>query len=229
MPTLPTRLIIALTAVSVTSFTFSLYLEIFHLNLLQEHPVMVNLLSGIVGFSTATVVIGVGFNRYTKKHATDQVLACHSDLQAVATEMLQAAPKEFWKKLPQALAGRLMDAWWGHRHARPSDPKEKNPRLWLRQRLDKQMSVLDKREDSESLEMAPRVIQLCGDLERLSGADRDVMVIRAREKARQHFFDVKWYRPFTPEDKLLDVAEYYARVCTHPSVATVVGNTRSHK
>jgi hypothetical protein len=220
---------IALTTTSIMSFTFSLYLEIFHLILLQEHPVMVNLLSGIVGFSTATVVIGVGFNWYTKKHSTDQVLACHKNLQAVATQMLKAAPKEFWKKLPQALAGRLMDAWRSHNRARPSDPEQKNPRLWLRQRLDEQVSVLEKNSDSESLEIAPRVIELCGELERLTGADKDVMVIKAREKARQHFFNVKWYRPFTPEEKLLDVAEYYARVCTNPSVTAVVRNTDSHQ
>lgn len=63
-PKLPRPLLLALVIISITSFTLSLYVEIYHLPFLQNHPIMANLLSGVVGFSTAAIVVGIGFNRF---------------------------------------------------------------------------------------------------------------------------------------------------------------------
>jgi hypothetical protein len=62
------------------SFATSIYLEQYHLDFLQNHPISVNLISGVVGFSTGLLVIGLGFNflverdRLAKeRHAVDDV------------------------------------------------------------------------------------------------------------------------------------------------------------
>jgi hypothetical protein len=59
---LPRSLIFALACFAMVSFAASLYLESFQLAFLQNHPISVNLLSGVVGFSCATLVVGIGFN-----------------------------------------------------------------------------------------------------------------------------------------------------------------------
>ncbi|MFI7519146.1 hypothetical protein [Micromonospora globbae] len=44
------------------SFALSMYLENWQLKFLEAHPITVNLISGVVGFSTGILVVGVGFN-----------------------------------------------------------------------------------------------------------------------------------------------------------------------
>jgi len=67
---LPRVLLRWLAIVAVVSFAGSMYLENWQLDLLQNHPISVNLLSGIVGFSTATLVIAVGFNWIFEREKT---------------------------------------------------------------------------------------------------------------------------------------------------------------
>jgi hypothetical protein len=59
---LPKGLIICLVLVAASSFAVSMYLEFFHLDLLERHPISVNLLSGVVGFSTASLTVAIGIN-----------------------------------------------------------------------------------------------------------------------------------------------------------------------
>ncbi|WP_214412055.1 hypothetical protein [Sphaerisporangium fuscum] len=87
MARLPKSLLIALSLVSIGSFACSLYLEATRLDFLQAHPIMVNLISGVVGFSTAAVVVGVGFNWYTTRihagrHSIEIKIAVRNVLEA---------------------------------------------------------------------------------------------------------------------------------------------------
>lgn len=59
---LPQRVVVVLGCVAVLSFAVSMYLENYQLEYLQRHPISVNLISGVVGFSVGLLVIGLGFN-----------------------------------------------------------------------------------------------------------------------------------------------------------------------
>jgi hypothetical protein len=67
---LPRTLIAALAFAALASLAFSIYMEQEHLIALQDHPVLTNLLSGITGFSFASLAIAVGFSWFT---ATEKV------------------------------------------------------------------------------------------------------------------------------------------------------------
>ncbi|MFF4620207.1 hypothetical protein [Nonomuraea jabiensis] len=68
---MPNSLLVTLAVLSATSFLGALYLEHTQLDFLLGHPIMVNLISGVIGFSTAAVVVGAGFNWYAKRaHAS---------------------------------------------------------------------------------------------------------------------------------------------------------------
>jgi hypothetical protein len=51
------------------SFIVSMYLDWIRPDLLAPHPITVNLVSGIVGFSAATLVIALGFNWFIRRDA----------------------------------------------------------------------------------------------------------------------------------------------------------------
>lgn len=65
---IPRPLIFALLALSFCSFGFSFWMENKHLTWLQDHPIMTNLISGVVGFSTAFLVVAVGFEWFSNRH-----------------------------------------------------------------------------------------------------------------------------------------------------------------
>jgi hypothetical protein len=98
-PQLPKSLIAALSALSVVSFGTSMYLEQFRLGFLQSHPISVNLLSGVVGFSTAALMAGVVFNVWTRNHkesvlgtANRGVVAAIRDLRGLRDELSTFKP-----------------------------------------------------------------------------------------------------------------------------------------
>lgn len=64
---LPKSLIVILSLIAATSLLASMYLELYELEFLQQHPISVNLMSGVVGFSTGIVVIAVGFNWFISR------------------------------------------------------------------------------------------------------------------------------------------------------------------
>ena len=64
---LPKTLIAALALAAFTSLAFSVYMEQYHLNMLQDHPVLTNLLSGLTGFSFASLAVAVGFSWFVAK------------------------------------------------------------------------------------------------------------------------------------------------------------------
>lgn len=66
---LPRSLVVTLALISAVSFGISEYLEWFHLAWLERHPITTNLLSGVVGFSSATLVVAVGFRWYAGRAA----------------------------------------------------------------------------------------------------------------------------------------------------------------
>lgn len=62
------RLLLVLLGVGATlSFIASLYLESRYLGFLQNHPIMVNLISGVVGFCSASLAVAVGFNWFIRR------------------------------------------------------------------------------------------------------------------------------------------------------------------
>jgi hypothetical protein len=63
---LPRGLIFILALTAAGSFALSMYLENYHLAFLQNHPISVNLISGVVGFSTAALVVSIGFKWWAR-------------------------------------------------------------------------------------------------------------------------------------------------------------------
>lgn len=62
VPKLSRSLIIALALIAAGSFALAMYLENFELEFLLRHPISVNLISGVIAFSTAALVVSIGFN-----------------------------------------------------------------------------------------------------------------------------------------------------------------------
>lgn len=60
--------------VLISSFALSVYLEQRALPWLQDHPIMVNLLSGVVGFSAAFLVVALVFNWFAERESVDQAV-----------------------------------------------------------------------------------------------------------------------------------------------------------
>lgn len=70
---LPRNLLRTLAVLAVTSFTAGIYLENRHLEVLQNHPISVNLLSGAIGFSTVSLVVGVVFNWFADQEKAAKI------------------------------------------------------------------------------------------------------------------------------------------------------------
>ncbi|MDF5751765.1 hypothetical protein [Spongiactinospora sp. TRM90649] len=99
MSALPTRLIAVLSVVAAVIFGLSFYLEEFHLDYLQKHPIMVNLLSGVIGFCTVTIVVSAFFGRYTKRHTDERKRECHLALTHNLKVLLRSATPAFWQEI----------------------------------------------------------------------------------------------------------------------------------
>ncbi|GAA1382533.1 hypothetical protein [Catellatospora chokoriensis] len=63
----PRSLVRALTVLLILSFATSMYLEQRHLQWLQAHPISVNLMSGVVGFSATILVVALVFNWFAER------------------------------------------------------------------------------------------------------------------------------------------------------------------
>ncbi|MEV4805292.1 hypothetical protein AB0K18_35285 [Nonomuraea sp. NPDC049421] len=105
MKPLPLRIQALLFATAALSFCLSVHLEQNHLDYLDRHPIMVNLISGVVGFSTATLVISVGFNWYAGKEDKRQRKEHYSSLIWHLRSFLTYAHAEAWTTIPEDIAG----------------------------------------------------------------------------------------------------------------------------
>jgi hypothetical protein len=76
---LPKKLIALLAVTSIFSFLGSLYLEGYEYPFLAVHPILVNLISGVVGFSTGILVIALGFNYIIERDADRLTFAALAD------------------------------------------------------------------------------------------------------------------------------------------------------
>lgn len=72
---LPKRLILGLGVTAVFFLIVGLYAEVFHLQKLQGHPVMTNLLSGLIAFPCASLVIAIGFNWFAERERLSKLKA----------------------------------------------------------------------------------------------------------------------------------------------------------
>lgn len=63
----PKALTYGLLVIALASLVFSVYLERTELAYLQAHPVLTNLLSGVVGFAFASFIVTVGFRWFTQR------------------------------------------------------------------------------------------------------------------------------------------------------------------
>ncbi len=59
---MPRALLVGLALLALTSFSVSVYLEFHELDYLQSHPIMVNLISGVVGFSSGFLTLSIVIN-----------------------------------------------------------------------------------------------------------------------------------------------------------------------
>jgi uncharacterized membrane protein YqgA involved in biofilm formation len=66
---LPRALLVVLMLIVILTFMGSLYLESEKLALLQAHPIMVNLISGVVGFSSGLLVLSIGLNWFIDRQS----------------------------------------------------------------------------------------------------------------------------------------------------------------
>ena len=64
---LPKHLTSGLGAAAVFFLILGIYFEVFHLQALQNHPVMTNLLSGLIAFPCASLVVALGFNWFAER------------------------------------------------------------------------------------------------------------------------------------------------------------------
>lgn len=64
---LPKSLVVILALLSVGSFLCAEYLEQYQFAWIERHPISTNLITGIVGFSTATLVVVIGFRSYADR------------------------------------------------------------------------------------------------------------------------------------------------------------------
>ncbi|HEX8346963.1 MAG TPA: hypothetical protein VF657_19830 [Actinoplanes sp.] len=64
---LPNRLIVGLGAAATAFLILGVYLEVVHLQALQSHPIMTNLLSGLIAFPCASLAVALGFNWFTER------------------------------------------------------------------------------------------------------------------------------------------------------------------
>jgi hypothetical protein len=76
---LPRQLIVGLALFSLISYLWDRKLETDHLDYLQAHPITVNLLSGMTGFSVSILVVAVGFEWYARK---SRYLGIEAELKA---------------------------------------------------------------------------------------------------------------------------------------------------
>lgn len=79
---LPKGLLYALGLVAVVSFVAGMLLEQYQLDFLQAHPISVNLISSLIGFSTGALVVGYGFNWLSTRYALREGLAQRLDALA---------------------------------------------------------------------------------------------------------------------------------------------------
>jgi hypothetical protein len=70
---LPKPLVIGLLICGLASFALCLFLERKHLSYLDQHPIMTNLLSGVVGFSFASLLLTVGFNWFMQRDRVNRI------------------------------------------------------------------------------------------------------------------------------------------------------------
>ncbi|MET9342379.1 hypothetical protein [Nonomuraea sp. NPDC003804] len=106
MKSLPLRLQLLLALVALLSFSLSVYLEENHLEYLDRHPIMVNLLSGVVGFSAASLVISIGFDWYATKETSKKRSSAYELLVGRTIYMLSRLDTQAWEKLDTDLATR---------------------------------------------------------------------------------------------------------------------------
>jgi hypothetical protein len=64
---LPKHLVSGLGAAAVTFLILGIYFEAFHLQVLQSHPIMTNLISGLIAFPCASLVVALGFSWFTER------------------------------------------------------------------------------------------------------------------------------------------------------------------
>jgi hypothetical protein len=64
---LPKRLMLGLGAGAALFLMFGVYVETFQLEVLQDHPILTNLLSGLIAFPCATLAIALGLNWFVQR------------------------------------------------------------------------------------------------------------------------------------------------------------------
>jgi hypothetical protein len=64
---LPKRLMLGLGVAAVLFLILGAYAETFQLRILQEHPILTNLLSGLIAFPCASLAIAFGFNWFVER------------------------------------------------------------------------------------------------------------------------------------------------------------------
>jgi hypothetical protein len=69
---IPKRILPVLGFLSLTSFLLGIYLEGQHLQTLERHPYLSNVLSGVTGFCTSALVITVVIDQYVNKERLEQ-------------------------------------------------------------------------------------------------------------------------------------------------------------
>ncbi|MEO3861299.1 hypothetical protein [Acrocarpospora sp. B8E8] len=73
MVKLPKSLILTLMAVGTVLILISVCLELGYLDLLQSHPILVNLLSGAIGFCWVSVFVATAINWYASRHRREDI------------------------------------------------------------------------------------------------------------------------------------------------------------
>ncbi|MEV4889603.1 hypothetical protein AB0K48_09455 [Nonomuraea sp. NPDC055795] len=110
MPRLPKTVVAVLIATFLASITIACYMEVYYLELLQKHPIMVNLLSGVIGYSFLGGCVVVGINWYTDIHRSSRQEKAYCFVTGSMMGLLREVPEEFWMTASKVQLGRFTTA-----------------------------------------------------------------------------------------------------------------------
>jgi len=95
---LPRKLVICLAVLGVLFLVVSIWLEDRHLDYLQAHPIMVNLMSGLVAFCFGILTVAAGFNwvveREQRVEASVSLIKLIQEVQWKAFDAIHSLPQE---------------------------------------------------------------------------------------------------------------------------------------
>jgi hypothetical protein len=109
---LPRGAVITLVLLAIGSFAFSMYLEQYQLVFLQTHPISVNLLSGVTGFSVGLLTLGLAFGWLKEReHLLNRRIQLSASMASIYVSALELLLKTGMPFRPAEIVRGAPDTW----------------------------------------------------------------------------------------------------------------------